>query len=86
MAAAALARAATIVFRTNIVLTPMDPSADLTNALQLLGLPCIPCNSEELARSIAAHHPASKAWSSAQSAAYRTIWEALDPDGAAARR
>ncbi|WP_225867512.1 hypothetical protein [Cyanobium sp. NIES-981] len=54
---------------------------DLTQALQLLGLTSLPPTSEELARLVAARHPASKAWSAEQSAAYRRIWEALDPAG-----
>ena len=74
----------TLLLTTNL-LTAMDPSADLSHALQLLGLTCLPRTSEELARSVAAQHPASMAWSSQQSAAYRTIWEALDPAGGAAR-
>jgi hypothetical protein len=64
----------------------MDPSSDLTNALQVLGLTCIPRTSKDLARSVAARHPASKAWSSQQSAAYRTVWQALEPAGASAGR
>ena len=64
----------------------MDPGADLSQALQLLGLTCIPRTSQELSRSVAALHPASRAWSSQQSAAYRLIWEALDPEHGAARR
>jgi arginine/ornithine N-succinyltransferase beta subunit len=56
-----------------------DPSADVSNALQLLGLTSLPLTSQELARRVAARHPASKAWTAHQSAAYRTVWEALDP-------
>lgn len=74
-----------MVFTTDLVVTAMDPSADLTHAMQLLGLTSLPQTSEELASSVAAKHPASKAWSSEQSAAYRTVWEALDPAGGAAR-
>jgi len=74
-----------MMLRTTLVLTAMDPTVDLTNALQVLGLASIPSTNEELARSVAAHHPASRAWSSAQSAAYRTVWEALDPAGGTAR-
>jgi hypothetical protein len=59
----------------------MDPSAEVSNALELLGLTSLPFTSHELARRVAARHPASKAWTADQSAAYRTVWEALDPAG-----
>lgn len=42
-----------------LVVTAMSPSADLSHALQILGLTSVPLSSEELARLVAARHPAS---------------------------
>jgi hypothetical protein len=57
----------------------MDASADVKAALAVLGLGVVPVSREDLARRIAACHPASRPWSALHTAAYRKLWEALEP-------
>ena len=56
----------------------MAASADLKAALAVLGLGNVPRNREDLARRVAACHPASRPWSALHTAAYRHLWEALE--------
>jgi hypothetical protein len=56
----------------------LPESLDLPTALKLLGLDEVPLDYEELARQVAWHQPAAKAWSESQSLAYRTVWEAVE--------
>lgn len=61
----------------------MGASADVKAALAVLGLRSLPRSRADLARRVAAHHPASRAWSALHTAAYRKLWEALEPADAA---
>ena len=55
----------------------MDPSADLTRALVLLGLDALPSNPAELSRLVAHRHPAAAVWGAEHSWAYRTVWSSF---------
>ncbi|MEX1317233.1 MAG: hypothetical protein AB1Z22_08925 [Synechococcaceae cyanobacterium] len=56
----------------------MVASADVKAALAVLGLGAVPRSREDLARRVAACHPASRPWSALHTAAYRKLWEALE--------
>jgi hypothetical protein len=56
----------------------MKTSADLPEALAALGLRTTPRTREDLARLVAARHPASQPWSAVHTAAYRRVWEELE--------
>jgi hypothetical protein len=56
----------------------METTLDLPAAMGILDLVSLPRNRQELARRVAARHPASSPWSGKQTAAYRAVWEALD--------
>jgi hypothetical protein len=59
----------------------MDAAADVKAALAVLGLGVVPASRDDLARRVAARHPASRPWSALHTAAYRKLWEALErPD------
>jgi hypothetical protein len=58
-------------------MTAMAPSADIQEALAILGLRSTPRSREDLSRCVAARHPASRPWSAVQTAAYRLVWESL---------
>jgi hypothetical protein len=55
----------------------MATSADLQEALAVLGLRTTPRSREDLSRCVAARHPASRPWNAVQTAAYRQVWESL---------
>ncbi len=57
----------------------MAASADLKAALAVLGLGAFPRSRQDLARRVARHHPASHPWSALHTAAYRKLWESLEP-------
>ncbi|TVS01543.1 MAG: hypothetical protein EA413_13910 [Cyanobium sp. PLM2.Bin73] len=57
----------------------MGASADVKSALAVLGLGAVPRSRADLARRVAARHPASRPWSTLHTAAYRKLWEALEP-------
>ena len=57
----------------------MGASADVKTALVVLGLGAVPRSRDDLARRVAARHPASRPWSALHTAAYRKLWEALEP-------
>lgn len=57
----------------------MELTLDLPRAMRILGLTTLPRNRQELARRIAANHPASNPWNRVQTLAYRTVWESLQP-------
>lgn len=59
---------------------PMALSPDIKAALGVLNLGAIPSSRTELARWVAARHPASQAWGALHTAAYRRLWDALDPE------
>lgn len=59
----------------------METSADLHEALAVLGLRTTPRTREDLARLVAARHPASQPWNAVQTAAYRRVWEELERGG-----
>jgi len=65
----------------------MNPAAglpcDVAAALALLGLRELPPNRQQLARLVAARHPASRPWNAAQTAAYRILWRDLKREGTA---
>lgn len=63
---------------TGRLMTAMGPSTDFTEALAVLGLRTTPGSRQELARRVAARHPASRPWSTVQTAAYRRVWEELE--------
>lgn len=56
----------------------MALSPDLKAALGVLKLGAMPGSRSELARWVAARHPASQAWGALHTAAYRRLWDALD--------
>lgn len=68
---------------TGGLMTAMGPSTDFTEALAVLGLRTTPRSRQELARRVAARHPASQPWSTVQTAAYRRVWEELERGGEA---
>ncbi|MEO1004187.1 MAG: hypothetical protein AAFX65_13905 [Cyanobacteria bacterium J06638_7] len=55
----------------------MAASADVKAALAVLGLGVLPRNRDDLARRVAARHPASQPWSALHTAAYRKLWQSL---------
>lgn len=59
-------------------MTAMGPSTNLLEALTILGLRTPPRSRRDLARRVAARHPASQPWSAVQTAAYRRVWEELE--------
>jgi hypothetical protein len=59
------------------------PRSDVPAALALLGLRDLPGNRQQLARLVAARHPASRPWKAAHSAAYRVLWRALKEEDSA---
>ncbi|MEA5414322.1 hypothetical protein [Synechococcus sp. BA-132 BA5] len=46
--------------------------------MTVLGLRTTPRSRQDLARRVAARHPASRPWSTVQTAAYRRVWEELE--------
>lgn len=58
----------------------VDTPSELSSALAALGLRRLPFSRSELARLVAARHPASRPWNRAQTTAYRLLWESLEPD------
>jgi hypothetical protein len=63
---------------TGRLMTAMGPSTDFPEALAALGLRTTPRSRQDLARRVAARHPASQPWSAVQTAAYRRVWEELE--------
>ncbi len=63
---------------TDRLMTAMGSSTDFTEALAALGLRTTPRSRQDLARRVAALHPASQPWSAVQTAAYRLVWEELE--------
>jgi hypothetical protein len=59
-------------------MTAMGASTDFPEALAALGLRTTPRNRQDLARRVAARHPASQPWNAVQTAAYRRVWEELE--------
>jgi hypothetical protein len=59
----------------------MAVSPDLKAALAVLGLGTMPRSRRQLSRWVAGHNPASRPWSALHTAAYRKLWEALEPSG-----
>jgi hypothetical protein len=59
-------------------MTAMGTSTDFPEALAALGLRTTPRSRQDLARRVAARHPASQPWNAVQTAAYRRVWEELE--------
>ena len=57
----------------------MDPAADLSKALALLGLDALPHDPAELSRLVTHRHPAAAPWGSEHSWAYRVVWNCCTP-------
>ena len=57
----------------------MDPAADLSKALALLGLDSLPRDPAELSRLVTHRHPAAAPWGSEHSWAYRVVWNSCTP-------
>ncbi|CAK6701047.1 hypothetical protein BBFGKLBO_03005 [Synechococcus sp. CBW1107] len=63
---------------TSRLMTAMGSSTEFHEALAALGLRTTPRSRQDLARWVAARHPASQPWSAVQTAAYRRVWEELE--------
>lgn len=63
---------------TGRLMTAMAPSTGFAEALAALGLGTTPRSRQDLARRVAARHPASQPWSAVQTADYRRVWEELE--------
>ena len=55
----------------------MDPSAELRRALDLLGLTSLPGSPDELTRLVVSRFPATEAWTSQETWAYRHVYSNL---------